>query len=293
MTPPPLRFGVSVLPSPVGGRDPVADAVHAESLGFDLVTVWDHLNHEAPSVETWTLLTWIAARTERILVAPIVLGLPYRHPAVVAKMAEGLDRLSHGRLILGLGGGGSDREFGGYGLDVRPPGGKVSALDEAVTIVRRLWEEESFTFEGDHFRTHEARLEPKPERPIPIWLGSYGDRALRLLARSADGWIPSMPYLPPESAAAKWGAIRRAAEDAGRDPDGIVWAYNVTVQLGREPDRPNTLGGSPEAVAERVAELARLGVRFPIFWPRGDAREQREVLAREVIPAIRRETGEG
>ncbi|MGH2651238.1 MAG: LLM class flavin-dependent oxidoreductase, partial [Actinomycetota bacterium] len=111
-----LRFGVTVIPSASDRSDPVGEARHAEELGFDLVTLWDHLYGTRPSYETWTLLTWMAASTSRISVGTNVLGLPYRNPVVIAKMAETLDRLSGGRLILGLGAGGNDAEFEAFGL---------------------------------------------------------------------------------------------------------------------------------------------------------------------------------
>jgi alkanesulfonate monooxygenase SsuD/methylene tetrahydromethanopterin reductase-like flavin-dependent oxidoreductase (luciferase family) len=288
--PPPLRFGINVRPwRRTDGSDPVEAARHAEHLGFDLVTVSDHLHGRAPSSETWTLLTWIASRTERIAVAPIVLGLPYRPPPVLAKMAESLDRLSGGRLILGLGGGGSNAEFGAFGLDVRSPGEKVDAMEEAIHVLRGMWREGTFTFEGSHFRTREAQIEPKAERDIPIWLGSYGKRSLGVLGRLADGWIPSMPFLPPARAVEGWKTLRAAAEEAGRDPDEIVWAYNIGMDVGGTSDDDGTLSGPPEAVAEGLAKLIRMGVRFPIFWTRERPEEQRELLAAEVFPAVRRE----
>ena len=109
------RFGVSIIPSATGRSDPVVQARRAEELGYDIVSIWDHPHGANPSFETWTLMTWIAARTTRIHVASDVLGLPFRLPALTAKMAETLDRLSDGRLILGLGGGGGDEEFAGPG----------------------------------------------------------------------------------------------------------------------------------------------------------------------------------
>src|SRR6266516_5693953 len=195
-----VRFGLAVSTSTREGADPLGDARHAESLGFDLLTVSDHLHGRQPSFETWTLLTWLAAGTERIAVAPTVLGLPYRSPPVVAKMAESLQRLSNGRLILGLGGGGSDQEFRAFGLALRRPGEKVEALEEEIEILRGMWSRSPFTFQGKHFRVEEAQIEPKPSRPIPIWLGTYGRRALELTGRLADGWNPSMPYAPPHVA---------------------------------------------------------------------------------------------
>src|SRR5919204_6014060 len=98
----PLRFGVGLPHILDPDVDPVAAAEHAEALGFDLVTHPDHLHRPYPTFEPWTLLAWVAARTSRVQVMPSVLALPYRAPAMLAKMAESFDRLSGGRLILGL-----------------------------------------------------------------------------------------------------------------------------------------------------------------------------------------------
>src|SRR6266516_4300801 len=151
-----LMFGLNVSTSAEPGSDPLADARRAEALGFDFVSASDHLHGETPSLETWTMLSWIAAGTSRIRVATRVLGVPYRHPAIVAKMAESFDRLSDGRLILGLGGGYSDEEFRALGLGARTPGDKVDGLEEAIRITRGLWSERSFSFRGRLYRTDGA-----------------------------------------------------------------------------------------------------------------------------------------
>jgi probable F420-dependent oxidoreductase len=286
------RFGISVIPSASGGSDPVAGAQRAEELGFDLVTVWDHPHGETPSFETWTLMTWIAARTSRISIGSNVLGLPFRLPALIAKMAESLDRLSGGRLVLGLGAGGSNAEFAGYGAPVRTRREKVDALEEALTIIRGVWSEPAFTFEGRHYRNDGALLEPKPARAIPIWLGTYGPRAVELTGRLADGWIPSMGYLPPALARPALQRVRAAAERAGRDPDAIDYAYNVSVRIGppaQDPDRQLT--GEPDEVVEGVLELLELGFTVLNFWVGGRRDEQAERLATEILPTVRQATG--
>src|SRR5881392_4081110 len=109
-------LGVNLSQSALPGADPVGDAAHAEELGFDFVSCSDHLAGTHPSFETWTTMAWVAAQTSRVRIVTDVLGLPYRHPAVLAKMAETFDRLSGGRLVLGIGGGGSDAEFSAFGL---------------------------------------------------------------------------------------------------------------------------------------------------------------------------------
>ncbi len=282
-----LRFGISVPTSASRGSDPIAFAREAESLGFDLVTVSDHLHGTHPTFETWTLLTWIAASTSRVTVAPTVLGLPYRWPSVVAKMAESLDRLSGGRLILGLGGGGSDDEFRGFGVPVRTPREKVEALAEAIEVIRGLWSQPSLSYRGRHFVLEGAELEPKPDRHIPIWTGSYGPRSLAVTGRLADGWNPSYPYLPPEAAVRARDILLRAAAEAGRDPDALTCAYNVPVYVDEKAQpNPRMVTGGSDEVAERLAELVRLGFGTLIFWVRG-GEESRHRLAQEVIPAVR------
>jgi alkanesulfonate monooxygenase SsuD/methylene tetrahydromethanopterin reductase-like flavin-dependent oxidoreductase (luciferase family) len=218
-----------------------------------------------------------------------VLGLPYRHPTVTAKMAETLHRLSGGRLVLGMGGGGTNTEFRSWGLEARAPGEKVDALQEAIELIRALWTEPEVTYEGSHFRTEGAQLEPKPETPIPIWVGAYGRRSIAVTGRLADGWIPSMTYAPPERAVRMRDRLRRAAEEAGRNPDDITCAYNVVVlvQEGAEDPSGRVLAGSPDEVAGRLAEIARRGFTALNLWPRGDRVGGRERLAKEVIPTVR------
>jgi alkanesulfonate monooxygenase SsuD/methylene tetrahydromethanopterin reductase-like flavin-dependent oxidoreductase (luciferase family) len=284
-----LRFGVTIIPSASGRSDPVAEARHAEELGLDVVSVWDHPLTDRPSLETWTLLTWIAARTSRIHVMSNVLGLPYRPPPVLAKMAETLDRMSGGRLILGLGAGSQRGDFGDLGLPDRSPGGKVTALEEAIQVIRGMWSEPSFSFSGRYYRVGDIRLEPKPDRPIPIWLGTYGPRGVELAGRLADGWIPSMAYAPPSIIGANIDRVRKAAEAAGRDPAEVTLAYNVGLRIGGEPspDEETKVAGEPEAVVERLVEIIRLGFSCLNFWVSGDRVQQRERLAGEVLPAVR------
>ena len=284
------RFGVSIVPSASGRSDPVAEAVRAEELGFDIVSIWDHPHGDRPSFETWTLLTWIAARTSRVHVATDVLGLPFRLPALTAKMAESLDRLSNGRVILGLGGGGSNAEFAGLGAPVRTAAEKVQALEEALAVIRGVWNESPFTFEGRHYRNDGASIEPKPERPIPIWLGTYGPKALALTGRVADGWIPSMGPATPSEATSKMRTVRAAAEEAGRDPDELDYAFNVGVRIGGPPpeDPERRVAGDPDEVIERLLVFLELGFTVLNFWIGGRRDEQTERLATEIVPTLRR-----
>jgi alkanesulfonate monooxygenase SsuD/methylene tetrahydromethanopterin reductase-like flavin-dependent oxidoreductase (luciferase family) len=284
-----IQFGLNIPASAEPGADPVAAAIRAEELGFDFVSSSDHPCGTDPSHETWTMLCFIAAATSRIRIATRVLGVPYRAPAMVAKMAETLDRLSGGRLILGLGGGSADDEHRAFGLGVRSPKDKTDGLEEALTIIRGLWSERSFTFSGRLYQTEAAELEPKPERPIPIWLGTFAPRALAVTGRLADGWIPSLGYASPDEVVVMRERVLRAAEESGRDPAEITCAYNVEVRVDeRAASAPSLVAGSPQAVTERLAGFAELGFSAFNFMLSGpDAGEQAERLATEVIPALR------
>lgn len=284
-----VLVGVNVSTSAGPGSDPVADARRAEDLGFDFVSASDHLHGSDPSYETWTMLSWIAAETSRIGVATRVLGMPYRNPAVLAKMAETFDRLSGGRLILGLGGGYSDEEFLAFGLGFRSPREKVDGLEEAIRIVRGLWSEPTFTYRGRLYRTEGAQVEPKPARRVPIWLGTYGSRALALTGRLADGWIPSFGFAPPEEVTRMRERVLGAAREAGRGPEEITCAYNIEVRVDEGVDAgPSIVSGSPDSVADQLVGFLGIGFTALNLIPAGPGRaDQVERLASEVIPRIR------
>lgn len=280
-------MGYTISTSAGEGADPVADAREVEDLGFDFVSMTDHLHGEHPTFETWTLLTWVAAATSRVRLVTNVLGLPYRPPAVVAKMAESLHRLTGGRLVLGLGAGGSDAEFEAFGLGSMQPGVKVQALDEAIAGIRSLWGGPHVELDGEHVRLRGATITPRPAGPIPIWLGAYGPRMLELVGREADGWLPSMPFAPPERLRGMRARVRRAAEAAGRDPVELTYAYNVVVHVGRHQEGRPVLSGSPDEVGTELLGLVdRLGLDAVNIWTAGDERRQREALG-EVLPALR------
>jgi probable F420-dependent oxidoreductase len=283
-----VLFGLNLSTSAAPGADPVRDAHTAERLGFDFLSASDHPCGTAPTYETWTMLAWAAAATTRIRVATRVLGVPYRPPAVVAKMAETLDRLSGGRLILGLGGGYSDEEFRAFGLGVPSPRDKVDGLAEAIAITRGLWSQPSFTYRGRLYGTDAAELEPKPAHRIPIWLGTYGPRALALTGRLADGWIPSLGFAPPNQVRVLRDRVLAAAAAAGRDPNELTCAYNLQVRVDERPsDSPSVITGPADAVADQLVRFVGLGftaLNLQLVGP--DTVEQVERLAREVVPAV-------
>src|SRR6201996_4804695 len=241
-----LIFGVNVPtaagPTAVGptvagptvagpGADPVGRARAAERRGYDFVSAADHpCGHEA-SYETTTMLTWIAARTGRITVASRVLAVPFRRPAMVAKLAASLDQLTGGRFILGLGAGYLDEEIAALGAPALSPAQKIDGLAEAIQVIRGAWTQSGFTQHGRQHSVRNLEMEPKPGRPIPIWLGTFGPRALAVTGRLADGWSPSLGSLPTEQSPARRRRIDAAAESAGRDPAHIRSILNLPVRI--------------------------------------------------------------
>jgi alkanesulfonate monooxygenase SsuD/methylene tetrahydromethanopterin reductase-like flavin-dependent oxidoreductase (luciferase family) len=283
-----MSFGVS-LPSAGADSDPVVMAIKAEQLGLDFVSASDHPAVGDPTHEVWTLLTWIAASTSRIRVATKVLGVPFRWPAMVAKMAQTLDHLSGARLILGLGGGFDDREIRSLGMASMTPREKVDGLEDAIRILRGLWSEDEFSFEGHRYEIDRARMQPKPTHHIPLWLGTYGNRALNLTGRLADGWIPSLGYAHPKDIPAMRDRILAAAQQAGRRADEVTLICNLAIQLdGREPADTFVVGGSTEHIVEQLREIQRLGFTSMNFALAGAGQiDQLERLAREIIPTLR------
>src|SRR5262245_30041939 len=282
-----MGLGLSMAPGP--GVDPLAEARLAEDVGFDYVSASDHLNGKTPSYEPWTLLTAAAAVTTRIRVLTRVLAVPYRNTGVLAKMAETLDRLSAGRLILGLGGGFVDDEFRAFGLDVPTNRDRIDGIEEQIAIARAIWTEPAATFEGRLHRIDGAIVEPKPEHRIPIWLGVYKKRGLALTGREADGWIPSIGFAPPPVVTGLWEQVRAAALDAGRDPAEITAAYNMLIRVGEDmAGNVMTVSGSAPAITDQLAGCVDLGFSSFNLAPIGDQRlDQIERVGRDILPGVR------
>ncbi|WP_443180382.1 LLM class flavin-dependent oxidoreductase [Nonomuraea sp. 3N208] len=175
-------------------------------------------------------------------------------------------------------------EFRAFGLGVPSPREKVDGMVEGIHIIRGLWSEPAFTFHGSRYRTERADLEPKPDRPIPIWLGTYGKRALEATGRLADGWIPSYGFAPPEQATVLRERVLAAAETSGRT---VTCVYNVPVHVGEPQASEGVVSGSAEEVAERLLTLSGLGFSSMNLTPVGDFRQQTERLASDVVPIVR------
>ncbi|RBQ17616.1 LLM class flavin-dependent oxidoreductase [Spongiactinospora rosea] len=281
----PLEFGYFLIPN---ADDPLLERARlADRLGLDLIGVQDH-PYQRSYVETWTLLSMVAAVTERIKVFPDVASLPLRPPAVLAKAAASLDVLSGGRMELGLGSGAIWDAIEAYGGPRRTTGEARAALDEAITIIRGLWSEErSVRLEGQHYRVSGARPGPAPAHPIGIWLGVYGPKALALTGARADGWLPSSPYAPPDRLPELHARIDEAAAAAGREPSAIRRIYNINGTITDGPSE-GFLHGPPEQWAEELTDVAvGYGMDSFVLWAEGDQETQLRRYAEEVVPEVR------
>ncbi len=284
-----LIFGVGVPASAAPGDDPVGMAQHAERLGYDFISAADHPCGASSSYETTIMLTWIAAQTSRIKLASRVLAVPFRRPAIVAKLAASLDLLSGGRFILGLGAGYSDQEIAALGAPVLSPGAKIDGLAEAIQVIRGAWTHPGYTQDGRHHSVRDLEMEPKPARPIPVWLGTFGPRALAVTGRLADGWFPSLGYMPAEQIPAMRRRIDAAAEAAGRRPDQIRGILNLSIRIdpGAQP-QPDAVTGSAKRVVSQLQDLRGLGFTgFNFILSGPDRIADMQQIAEDVLPILR------
>jgi alkanesulfonate monooxygenase SsuD/methylene tetrahydromethanopterin reductase-like flavin-dependent oxidoreductase (luciferase family) len=285
-----LLFGY--FPSPDAERydDLVRLVGFADEAGLDLVGIQDH-PYQRRFLDTWTLIAALAVRTERIRLFPAVASVPLRPPAVLAKAAASLDRMTGGRIELGLGAGGFPDAIAAMGGPKRSQGEAVSALEEAIAVIRLMWSgERGLRFDGQHYHLGGVHSGPTPAHAMGIWIGAYGPRMLRLTGRLADGWLPSSGFLAPDGLADANARIDEAAVAADRDPGEVLRLYNVfgTVTDGR---REGPFHGPVDQWVETLAELAADGRMDGFLLGPGEEADEEEQLRRfatEVAPAVRK-----
>jgi alkanesulfonate monooxygenase SsuD/methylene tetrahydromethanopterin reductase-like flavin-dependent oxidoreductase (luciferase family) len=280
-----LKFGYFLIPDADAPLLSVAQEV--ERLGLDYIAVQDH-PYQRRFVDTWTLLSMIAARTSRIGLFPDVANLPLRPPAVMAKAAASIDLLSGGRFELGLGAGGFWDAIEAYGGPRRTPGTALAALAEAIEVIRKVWSgDRNLRFEGQHYRLHGAHSGPVPAHPIGIWLGVHGPQALKLAGRVADGWVPSFRG-DLKAMADMTKRLDESATQAGRDPAQIRRILNVNGEI--TDGASNGLLHGP--VSQWVDELTDLALTygFDTFILGAEGKGQLPKFAEEVVPAVRART---
>ncbi len=281
-----LTFGSFLTPGNADPLRPVTLAMLSEQVGLDLVTFQDH-PYQPAFLDTWTLLSFVAARTERVRLAANVTNLPLRPPAVLARSVASLDLLSGGRTELGLGAGAFWDAIEAMGGRRLSPGEGVRALEEAIEIIRQIWDADArggVRVDGEFHRAVGAKRGPAPAHDLGIWLGAYKPRMLALTGRRADGWLPSLAYLKPGDLAKGNAVIDDAATEAGRSPADVRRLLNINGRFtpaGRGP-----LDGPAEQWAEELADLA-LTEGISTFILASDDPDDLRRFAAEVAPATR------
>ncbi|WP_329261214.1 LLM class flavin-dependent oxidoreductase [Streptomyces sp. NBC_01478] len=287
---PTVRFGIKTTPMHVSYEDIrrvwlEADAVPEIADAW----LWDHLlpvagPKDGQIHEGWTLLGALAAQTERLRLGLLVTSNRVRPPALLGKMAATVDVISGGRLVLGLGVGGTHQppgaggieganpaiaEYEAYGLSLVPPAESLARLAETVEILKGMWTRDVFDFEGRHYRLRGTRCEPKPvQRPgPPLLIGGWGTRLLRLVAEHADIWnVPGPPHNTVDYVAERARVLDAHCADLGRAPDTITRSVQVLVSYD-----------DPAATRETVGRLVDAGMNhivlsLPRPYPQGVAR---------------------
>jgi probable F420-dependent oxidoreductase len=311
--------------------DAVAEvAVRAERLGFDSLWMSDHLfaslerygggPQRYGTLEPLVTLAALAPLTEGVRLGTLVLSAGFRHPALLAKSATAIDRLSGGRFELGLGAGWFGDEFESFGMPFGSVGERFALLEETLGYLDALFGPEPASFEGERFALRQGYNHPPavqaPRPPILVG-GKGGPRLLRLAARYADGWNASWRWTP-EAYAERAAAAREACERAGRDPARFrlsLGLYTVVGEdeadvarrweairetlppgvadaVGLDTLRSEGLAGTPDRVLERLGAFAELGVSelvvcpAPVWFAMPDP-SMLDLLAEAVLPAAR------
>jgi alkanesulfonate monooxygenase SsuD/methylene tetrahydromethanopterin reductase-like flavin-dependent oxidoreductase (luciferase family) len=270
------------------------------ALSPEFTTLWvsDHFQFgDAPILEGWTRLTYLAALFPHLKVGHLVLGQGYRNPALLAKMGATLQYLTGGRFILGIGAGWHEEEYRAYGYGYPSRGERVAQLAEALQIIRALWTESPATFAGEHYTIEGAYCEPRPDPLPPILVGSPSPRVLRLTARLADGWswdAPLSVYGPA------YEELLQACDEVGRDPASLWLTAGADVDFPDDPgdfvgEYPHSyypdrtfhfLGPTPADAVEQLRPLVELGVSHFMISP--SSLRTLERFSTEVAPAVAR-----
>jgi len=311
-----VRFGIQIEPQFGFTYEDVKQiALDAEELGADALWVSDHLflnNDSAKTncLEAWTLLASLTQVTTKLRLGTMVTSQSYRNPALLAKIAAGVDHMSGGRLEFGIGTGWKELEYRAYGYEFPAPGPRVEQLVDTIEICRRMWSEDKATYQGKHYRIENAQCTPKPvQRPLPMWIAGSKPRMMRVVARYADA-VNVGGFATPEAYGDSMRELEAACAKQKRDPGTILRSQfgpvlvaetekrvdevvrDVAGRAKISPDewRARRRGhpvGTPDQVAEALRGYVRLGVSYliPVF-PYGYDRECFRVFATQVIPQL-------
>jgi probable F420-dependent oxidoreductase len=307
-----LHFGVTLPQIKRSFAEVRAAAIAFDQCGFDSVWACDHLYGvpmpTLPIFEAWSMLAAVAAITEHVGLGTLVTPPFFRNPAVLAKQVATIDHVSSGRTIVGLGAGWFTPEFEQTGCPFPPLGERMRALEETATILKGLWSEERFTFEGRHFRVHEAICEPKPVRRPPILIGGSGEKVLMgIVARHADIW--NNMAVTQAQLGAKVEALRRRCDQERRDFDTLAISQQCVVVIAETDEAARAdlaraqkvygghlgagleehgIWGTPARVIDCIERHRRLGCTgFVMEFFGRDTRVPARLFADKVLPSLR------
>jgi alkanesulfonate monooxygenase SsuD/methylene tetrahydromethanopterin reductase-like flavin-dependent oxidoreductase (luciferase family) len=308
----PLQFGVTLPQIKRTWEEARAAATVFEDLGYESLWVCDHVYGvpmpQLPILEAWSELAATAAITRRAKLGTLVTPPFFRNPAILAKQIATIDHIGGGgRVIAGLGAGWFQPEFEGTGSAFPSTRERLRGLEETVQILRGMWTEETFSFEGQHFSVKDVVCEPKPERTPEILIGGGGERVLMgIAARHADIWNNMAVFQGQLSQ--KVDALKRRCDEVGRDFDTLQISQQCTVVIAEDDAAARAalakagkvygghmgaaleehgIWGSPDGVIERIERHRALGVTsFIIEFFGRDTREPARLFAEKVRPAF-------
>lgn len=314
-----VEFGIQIEPQlGYSYEEILAVARDAEEAGFSALWVSDHFFLDEKSVdrgclEAWTLLAGLARDTSRLRLGTLVSCQSYRNPALLAKIAAGVDQMSGGRLDFGIGAGWKEIEYRAYGYEFPPPATRVDQVVDTLEIVRLMWTSERATYRGKHYAVDGALCAPKPlQRPHPrIWVAGSRPRMLGVAARYADavniGGFPSVETYRDAMRAVEdaCGRVGRRHETLLRSHFGPFWVGNSQRELDRivaenaeragttvekwRAARPNLPICTPDRAVERLREYVAAGARyFMLLFAYGHEREMLRLFAERVAPSFSR-----
>ena len=296
----PVQFGLRMGGSPPFDRA-VAVCQAAEAAGFTTLSFMDR--PPDPMLEGWTFASAIGARTEKLKLTFATLNVPFRNPALTAKMAATLDFITGGgrvELTLGAGGQPNAKHYTSYGIPFGDAGERFDGLRDAVAIMRGLWANETFSYSGPVYQVEDASIGVRPASgAIPIWIGALGPRMVRYTGRHADGWMKNGGW--PGSIEELRGLVTildSSAEKAGRDPASIRRVLNGAAAIGEgsaETQIPGPFGmaapniaGTADQILETVNTYRNEGIdTFHFVFQPDKLIDQVQQFGEEVIAKVR------